>query len=284
MAEVTITVNERPQSRSGDLSYEERIYVIDGTEDKNAARTALLAATPATVQNEAGVNLVRDSDKVVVENFSEVTDAWESTVQWKRADLINPGTGVGSVPGARSFDTTGGIQHRLLSLDTVVCKSVDLFGGSVSSTTSPFNNLIGANEDGSASGTDIVSPIFTWEETREIADANMTTAYARLLFDLTGTVNSAPYREFEAGENLFLGAIGSQRGTSWIITFRHAASPNKTNLSVGNVTGINKKGWEYLWVHYQKHENTTEKFVAPTPKYVLVERVYPTANHNQLDT
>jgi len=47
---------------------------------------------------------------------------------------------------------------------------------------------------------------------------------------------------------LFLGATGSERGEGpdddWEITFRFAANPNQTGLSVGSISGISKKGWK----------------------------------------
>ncbi len=56
-------------------------------------------------------------------------------------------------------------------------------------------------------------------------------------------VNNASWKGFAAGECLFLGASGSKRGSDdWEITFRFAATPNKTGLTVGDIVDINKKG------------------------------------------
>jgi hypothetical protein len=41
----------------------------------------------------------------------------------------------------------------------------------------------------------------------------------------------------------------------WEIAFKFAASPNATDLTVGDITGIEKKGWEYLWVRYADAED-----------------------------
>ena len=96
-----------------------------------------------------------------------------------------------------------------------------------------------------------------------------------LLFQLTGRVNSAPYKGFQAGECLFLGASGSKRGEEdWEISFRFAASPNKTGLSVGDIGGIDKKGWEYLWVRYADAEDPAAKSIVKRPAAVYVEQVY----------
>jgi len=70
-----------------------------------------------------------------------------------------------------------------------------------------------------------------------------------------------------------LGASGSKRGDDeWEITFRFAASPNVTGLTVGDITGVDKKGWEYLWVRYSDAED--QKVLVKQPTAVYVEKVY----------
>jgi len=104
----------------------------------------------------------------------------------------------------------------------------------------------------------------------------MTGAYKAALFFLTGAVNNAPFRGFAAGEVLFLGASGSKRGQDdWEIRFRFAASPNVTGLVVGSITGINKRGWEYLWGRYADAEDTAAKALVKRPVAAYVEQVYP---------
>jgi hypothetical protein len=71
-------------------------------------------------------------------------------------------------------------------------------------------------------------------------------------------------------------------GGDWEITFRFAASPNQTGLSVGSITGINKKGWEYLWVRYADAEDTGSGAIIKKPIAAYVERVYDDANFGAL--
>ncbi|RLS54091.1 MAG: hypothetical protein DWH91_12750, partial [Planctomycetota bacterium] len=52
--------------------------------------------------------------------------------------------------------------------------------------------------------------------------------------------------------------------------------PNATGLVIGEITGINKEGWEYLWVRYADAEDTTAKVLVKKPIAVYVEQVYPT--------
>ena len=105
----------------------------------------------------------------------------------------------------------------------------------------------------------------------------MNGAYKATLFGLTGRVNNAGFKGFAAGEVLFLGASGSQRGEEdWEITYRFAASPNVAGLTIGDITGINKKGWEYIWVRYADAED--EKVLVKQPIAVYVEKVYDEGN------
>ena len=109
---------------------------------------------------------------------------------------------------------------------------------------------------------------------RTIVDANLTTLIAAIILFSFG---SGPVKGFAAGEVLFLGASGSQRGEDdWEITFRFAASPNVTGLTIGDIEGIDKKGWEYLWVRYADAED--EKVLVKQPIAVYVERVYDEGN------
>ena len=90
---------------------------------------------------------------------------------------------------------------------------------------------------------------------------------------LTGTVNDAAFKGFDAGEVLFLGASGSQRGDQdWEIAFNFAANENVTGISVGDITGIDKQGFHYLWVRYVEVED--QNHLTKRPEYVYVEQIY----------
>ncbi len=86
---------------------------------------------------------------------------------------------------------------------------------------------------------------------------------------------------------MFLGAEGTQQGTKpFQITYKFAISQNATDLSVGDITGIDKKGWEYLWVRYRTKKDETggteNKTLVRLPEAVYVERVHYNANFADL--
>jgi hypothetical protein len=157
-----------------------------------------------------------------------------------------------------------------------------------------FNGAIGvSNTNGNAEvqGVDITVPIYNFSETHYLTTEQVTPEYKGTLFQLTGKVNNAAFRGLQAGECLFLGASGTLHGTEtdtgatgdWEITFRFAASPNKTGITIGNITGIAKKGWEYLWVRYADVEDLDAIAMIKRPVAAYVEKVYDDADFSLLD-
>ena len=148
-----------------------------------------------------------------------------------------------------------------------------------------MNRAIGLSGDGVA-GVDIIVPQLTWTETYDVPSRYVTTSYITSLHNLCGTVNGSSFRGFLAGEVLFSGASGSQQWDSekgdgpWNLSFKFSASPNATGLSIGSVTGIAKKGHEYLWVLYE--DDVSDDTLLKKPKAVYVNQVYRTANFSGL--
>ncbi len=137
-----------------------------------------------------------------------------------------------------------------------------------------LRGAIGVTAD-SVEGVDIQVPIYTFSESHIILNELVTQAYKLSLFQLTGKVNSAGFKGFARGEVLFLGASGSKRGfDDWEITFRFAASPNATNLTIGGISGISKEGWQYLWIRYEDEEDTSAKTLIKRPSAIYIEQVY----------
>ena len=105
----------------------------------------------------------------------------------------------------------------------------------ISQIEDPTVRAAAAMEVFGRSGTELLPMMYAFSETHYLSLAAVTDAYKQALFNLTGKVNSGPFRGLAAGECLFLGASGSQRGDSdWEITFKFAGSPNKASIAVGS--------------------------------------------------
>ncbi|MCC7408665.1 MAG: hypothetical protein IT442_11385 [Phycisphaeraceae bacterium] len=267
-----VTVEERYQSRTVSGDEAQLIYLVRGTLDHAEALAELLAASPTTVGS-----ISRDTSNCQVEELHN--GIWLGTARYIRAGVSHSDPPIVG-DSSYSFDTGGGTQHITQSLQTIASHVP-------SGQTAPnFQGAIGATRDG-VDGVDITVPVYRFSETHIKADSAVTGTYKGKVYSLTGKVNSGSFRGFNAGECLFLGASGSKRGGAsgedWEITYSFAASPNRTGLTVGSITGIAKKGWEYLWVRYEDVEDTTAKALAKRPTAAYVEKVYELGDFGDLE-
>ena len=267
---MSIVCTEKIDSRQlTDGQSAELLYRITGTADEAAAIAALKDAAPLLLHGLRRQPVA--VEPVHVDTSNPDRCIWTGTVNYAPFERQEPPQTGESV---FNFDTGGGTQHITQSLQTVARYP----GG----TAPDFKGAIGVTHD-SVEGVDITVPVYNFSETHYVAAAEVTTAYKNTLFGLTGKVNSSSFKGLEAGECLFLGASGSRRGADdWEITFRFAGSPNRTGLAVGPITGIAKKGWEYLWVRYADAEDTGSHTLVKQPVGAYVERVYEVGNFASL--
>ncbi len=138
----------------------------------------------------------------------------------------------------------------------------------------------------------MVTPAFDFTLRVKLPIENWNPTYVANMRALTGKVNSTGFYvrihgqtyTFPAGELLFLGGSGDESTASEFIelTLRFAANPNRTGIAIGDITGIDKKGWEYLWVRYEDVEDASAKMIVKRPAAVCVEKVYEEGNFGLL--
>ena len=262
---MAITVTPQKDTGEGDGSNIELHYLIHGTDSDIEARAALADTAP-----EIYAGLYRKSCKVEPLDNPVQTLAWDGTATYGEKDRNDYEVGESSY----SFDTGGGTQHITQSIKTE-------HSYAVSGDAIDFDKAIGVSRDGVA-GVDVSVPVFNFTETHYFSPSTVTEAFKQKIFKATGKVNSDAFRGFAAGEVLFLGASGSRQGEGaddkWEITFRFAASENQNNITVGDITGIEKNGWDHLWVYYVEDEKEagTKKYIVKTPTYAYVEKIYRT--------
>ena len=248
-----ITIDERYNSRESTESEDdptvELLFVVQGT-DNDILVKALVEATAPTFYD----GLKRDSFTVSTLGGG----VWECRVRYVKIESESEYT----------FDTGGGTQHITESIQTVGTYPAP------DEIAPDFDGAIGVNQD-QIEGTDITVPVFNFTETHFFPDSFVTTAYKGTVFQLTGKVNQTPFKGFAPGEVLFMGASGSKHGfEDWEMTFRFAAFPNISDLTLGPITGIAKKGWEYLWVRFADDEDDDAKTLVKKPIAAYVEQVY----------
>lgn len=178
-------------------------------------------------------------------------------------------------PTEFSFDTSGGTTHLTTSLGTTSYPS--------SGNTPDFKNAIGVTDSDNVEGVDIIIPQFLYTEKKVFTTAQMTLTFAKTISDLTGTTNDSTFKGWATGEVLFAGASGSKRnGGDWDVTFSFIMEKNVTGLDIGDITGIDKKGHQYLWVLFEPQEDTTAKRLVRRPIAVYVEDVYESGDLSAL--
>lgn len=259
-----IEVEEKFGSRSGDgVTSQERLYTVRGTTDETLALNAAYTAAPLY----GGVTGSLRRKPPTIEQIGE--DLWEVRVQYSVLDDVF------------TFDTTGGSQHITQSLQTL---------NRYPAAAPDFKGAVGVSRD-SVDGTDITVPVFSFAVTKVEPVEDVPANYVQTLYNLTGRTNSASYiltvdnvsMTFEPAELLFLGASGNKRiREHWEFNYRFAASPNVSDITLGGITGITKRGWDYLWVRYADHEDTDSASIVKRPAAVYVERVYESGDFSTL--
>lgn len=265
-----ITIQEKLDSRRvslGENPSVELVYILTGTADDAAAVATVEAASPLVYQGLFRQSLQLEPEWV---DANSNDGQWTATVRYGLWSQPKQGE------STYSFDTTGGVQHITQSIQTVGMYAPP---GKIAPN---FKGAIGVTDE-NVEGVDITVPACSFAETHYLPTALVTLAYRVTLFRLTGRVNNAPFKGCAAGECLFLGATGSKRGADdWEITYRFAVSPNRDNITIGDIAGIDKKGWEYLWVRYQNAEDATAKNLVKKPIAAYVEKVYEVADFSVL--
>ena len=150
-------------------------------------------------------------------------------------------------------------------------------------TAEDFGGLINVDPEDGPQGTDVLRPRFRTTETVIYEDAQITDAYIATLRSMFGTVNNAVFNGYAAGEVLFVGATGRRRAdTRWEITFKYDIGINRTNFTIGSITGIDSKAWQYTWVLREQTEDVAAASLAFQPKAVYVEDVYEESSFSML--
>lgn len=252
---MAVAISESYLSRSFQLGSQlgrELVYDITGTDpttdDEEDVEALLVATAPAAYQG-----LVLDG--VQAEPLGG--GIWRGYARYVNFD-----------DSEFTFETGGGSTRITQSLSTINTYAASGY------TAPDFQGAIGVSDD-RVEGVDITVPVYQFTETHRFADGSVTSGYKADLFSLTGRYNNASFKGFDAGEVLLIGVNGSKRGNEkWSLTFRFSASPNVTGLTLGPITGIAKKGWEYMWVRYIESVDSIAYSLVRRPVAAYVERVY----------
>jgi len=254
------TVQEMFGRRLSDGSAERRYHITNATSEIDA-KNAMGAVSPLTVDG-------LDREDLQIEEFDGV---YYGTALYQSSEDAELETGDSSF----SFEVGTNTQKITQSLATINSYAPP------SATAPNYKGAINVTDNG-ADGAEIIFPIYNFSETHIIPAATVTNSYKGTLFNLVGKTNNASFKGLNTGECLATGVSGTRRGTAvdddWEIIYRYAGSPNVTGLSVGSITGIEKKGWQLLWIKYSEVLDVPSNRLVVQPLAAYVEKVYEEAD------
>lgn len=268
-----IWIDEKYASRSvqretDNTITETRVIIIHGVEEENDALRYLDEYVSEVLQVDG-----KEIKLISSEIEQEEQEIWKASVKYKTpASIVINDTNDRTF----SFSINASTQHITHSKKTT--------GKYSNGEEIPdFKNAIGITPDNEIVGCDILLPEFQFQDQQEISAGSVNMALIKKWAQLVGKVNSSSFFEFSPGEVLFMGCEGSRKnGEAYNVTFHYSVSTNANNLTIGDISGIEKKGWDYLWVYSQTAKDETEKFIVKRPRYVFTEQVYDTGDFSIL--
>lgn len=244
-----------------------RTFLVTGSSDPLVCRTEFLLYP--NILSYDGRNIVS------IEREVFGPDEWTFTANYSST--------APSTPTAESSGYTVSIDTSGASILQTVSYAQTRYA--IASKVAPDYKQAIDVQDGIAQGIERIIPALKITVRARIATQYIISPvkYARLISELTGTTNSnVMLGEFVAGELLFAGASGDIVSEAPTMTFTFLASKNVTGLSVGGVTGIAKKGHEYLWCLFDTAKDATTGLLVRQPRAVYVDQVYGSADHSVL--
>ena len=246
----------------------QRTWRVFGTTDPQAARAAIIDTPDLQL-------LIYDDFFLESLSYEQgpSPNEWDFTGNYDAATPPDPAYGGGYTV---SIDTTGA--------QILQTSSYEQNGFPAPSLDAPdFKNSIDV-QDGKPQGVQRIIPALKINIRSKIATAHISSpiAYAKQVASLTGTTNDDTFLTFAAGELLFAGASGEVVATNPQLTFTFLASANITGGTIGDITGINKKGHEYLWFLFDHDKDPTTNMLISKPRACYVDRVYGEGDHSLL--
>jgi hypothetical protein len=261
---VGVTIAEKHQSRqlkaSTDGMQLTRVFFVHGTYD------------PATAR-DIGPQ-VGDQDDVLTDFYVEERTASPYAAGGGEADIVlltvtysqphSPQNGGGGSEGTFGYEFGSESEHIDRALAQVH------YGGDAER----ISDLINVTEE-EVQGLEINAPIIDLTEEHVFGEAAFSPTIRRALRDQIQKTNAEAFREFAAGEVLFVGASARKQAKRWYVTFQFRVRRNVDHLpfttystrGVPTEQDVVKLGWQYLWV-----ESIRLPFAADPTKIRVVPR------------
>lgn len=244
----------------------ERTWLVRGSNDPIVCRAAL----------DDGPVAINVYDSMNIKSISRERNGDEGWLFTASYDNVTPEVGGYTI----SIDTSGG---QILQTYGYAQTAFPATG----QTATDYGFALDV-QDGKPQGVERVIPALKYSIRAKIATEYLgasVIAYSKLVARLTGSVNDAPMfgGEFAAGELLFIGASGELIAENPQLTFNFLASENVSALTIGEITGINKKGHEFMWFDFRQAKDGTTNRNTSLARAAYVGRVYGEADLTLLE-
>lgn len=132
-------------------------------------------------------------------------------------------------------------------------------------------------------GADIIMPIAKFSETHALSAVQCNTKYRKDLASMVGKINTKSFKGYDPGQVLFYGASGGRTGLeNWTVNFEFMTQEKQENITIGDITGINKDPWDLIWCQYKEEESADKTRIVKKVKAVHVEQVYEEEDFGKL--
>jgi hypothetical protein len=234
--------------------------------DRNEAIQKLLLTAPF-VMNIA--NEVEDLMQGEITLSPNKRFGMVASIRYELPDETTPKTPSPGEVGMLSFGISSEnihITQALLTISRTPAEGI---------TAADYKGAIGADSEGNLAGCDIPAPKLSWSETVYRPLAYVSHNYVNTIGEIVGHWNLTTFRTKPAGSVMCVGVQGSANFEKkrWELTFNFEHSPNVEDITIGEITGISKRGYDYLDVHYEQANDDDAKKLVPRPIQVDVLQV-----------
>lgn len=250
----------------------ERRFIIAGSDDTGDAAVLALGPQPQEQYGDGSLNLFVNARDYEVVNAGGTRGVLRLTVSY------GPPESLSDSPNQSSEEPEYSLE--LMSDQAKVERGLEQTH--YPADASGVGNMIGVNGD-KIDGVDIYVPKISYKETKTVS--KLSSAYINAIYNCSACVNERAWKNWAAGEVLFLGATAKRRGRYgvWNLDFSFAIEKNVAQV-INTVSGdqnVTKAGWDYLWIE-QATKSDDGATVVHIAKAVHVARVYPRADFSTL--
>lgn len=149
-------------------------------------------------------------------------------------------------------------------------------------TAPSFGGGVNIDENGVAKGISVERPSFSFQLTKHWPKAVVSPSYQLTVSELVGRVNDATFYSLPAGCVRLESANGRIAGSKFPITYTFSYSPPESGVTVGDISGISRAGFDYLDVYMRTTSDAGSKKKVTLPHSVYIHEVYERANFGLL--